>query len=336
MKEHKIPHGKAQTSLRTARAVLSVLLLSSICYALILAPSSASPNSVALAAELPANQHSEVAITPRAANVPSTPAGTGAERQAQSRLPDDESIPSKGNAAKEGQSDDESVESGSTAHSDWSMPTPPPQYAPAHPALEETPPVDYSAIPAGYDCAGTRAVLEVARTNYPEITIVFAYPGSEDPLLENIWQHFVRFGYVAMTHEDYQDTRLFSCAPNCQFWNAAMLRDRGYTQGSVSRVMAHERVHNTQAANDPELAIHINIRGMYGTVTQQNWNYQALMEGHAELTGANVGPSSYDAFEAYYRQVQSWAEANGCISLFNAAVVGHWNAFLLLMELYEG
>ena len=225
---------------------------------------------------------------------------------------------------------------GSVSHSDWLMLAPSTQLASAHPALEETPPVDdYSAIPAGYDCAGTRAVLEVARTNYPEITIVFAYPGSDDPLLENIWQHFARFGYVAMTHEDYQETRLFSCAPNCQFWNAAMLRDRGYTRGSVSRVMAHERVHNTQAANDPELAIHINIRGMYGPVTQQNWNYQALMEGHAELTGANVGPSSYDAFEAYYRQMQGWAEANGCSSLFNAAVVGHWNAFLLLMELYE-
>ena len=177
--------------------------------------------------------------------------------------------------------------------------------------------------------------MEVASANYPELTIVFVYPGSGDPLLEKLWLHFARCGYVAMTHEDNQDTRLFPCAPNCQFWNAAMLRNRGYSYGSVSRVMAHERVHNAQAANDPELAIHINLRGAYGAITQQDWNYRALIEGHAELTGANVGPPYYNSFEAYYRQVRNWAEVNGRLDLFNAAVTGHWDAFLQLMDLYN-
>lgn len=358
MKRQKLSREKAQATSRIVGIVPRMFLLSLIWCGLILAPSRASSlDPVVLAAELPAIQQPEVAVTPPAARASSTSLATA----------DDEILLSEGKAAGEKQSDgstetvasdsqtsekspgagyhpDDFFQEGKASdpgkkapvYSDWPMSTPPPQYTSSLPAPEVVSAVDYSVIPSEYDCAGTQAVLEVARTNYPEITIVFAYPGSGDPLLESIWQHFARFGYVAMTHEDNQDTRLFSCTPNCQFWNAVKLRDRGYSQGSVSRVMAHERVHNAQAVNDPELAIHINMNGAYGPTTQRNWNYQALIEGHAEFTGANVGPSSYDAFEAYYCQVQGWAEANGHLDLFDAAVEGHWDAFVYLMDLYEG
>lgn len=215
------------------------------------------------------------------------------------------------------------------------------------PTMTLTPTIIYTpTIPPEFSGPGIRHLYELAKDpimpSCPNgIQIIVVWPNSTDPTIRALANFMKAQGFTAMTHEDVPETKNFSCYNCCQFWSGPRWNNTIVSD----RVYKHEIMHNRQAANDPLLANHISgdidvLKDCLGNLTnckrhQNNDNkaYQSLIEGHAELQGANVGGSRYNKFENFYnlleREVNNVTVCNGesAISLFNEAVMGGWDSY---------
>jgi len=194
----------------------------------------------------------------------------------------------------------------------------------------------YGQIPADYDSVGARTALKYSQQSRPGTTIVFCYEGIKDETIQEVCQFLFKQGWVSMSQEDVPLAMSVACAPDCQFWNAAMLET--YSVQSIQNVMDHENVHNDQANNDPDLATHVSgYIDAAGNRHQQSINkaYQSIIEGHAEAVGKQVGNPSYARFRTFYARFETWAKEKQKQANFNQAADGDWNLFLTLIGQYQ-
>jgi hypothetical protein len=202
-------------------------------------------------------------------------------------------------------------------------PTPTPQ------PTEQAPQYDYSVIPEGYDCVGTRAAVRFCHDH--GVKCVFTTPdmGSLHFNLANRW-------LVAQTFEDDPQTMNYpGCYPEgCIFWNTPMLLGHNYSEASVTHVGLHELVHIEQARRDQELAIHLDA--LNPNQAPLNLGYQCLIEGHAEKTGYQVGVSHlYYRFRTIYKVWGEWALDNQKYDLYLRAANGDWAAYNQFVQDYQ-
>lgn len=184
--------------------------------------------------------------------------------------------------------------------------------------------------PDDYECIGVQTVRRLAQET--GITVVFLYPDSGDGVLDYLWLDLCqRRQLIAMTHEDYDETRSLTCYPNCQFWCADLLYTRDVSAGTAQRVWDHEAVHNAQSAFDPQLAEHVGVEDEQTAIQMA---YQGIIEGLAESVSC-VGGTHYNHFRTLYTSLGDWAEAEGYYDVFESAAFGHYDDFLNLIDFYE-
>ncbi len=208
----------------------------------------------------------------------------------------------------------------------------------------------YGLIPEGYETPSTQALMEAA----PEgIVIIFCYPGISDPNILKSCEFLNDHGFMAMTHEDYPLTTELSCFPNCQIWNPDLAKNAAI--GTIARILAHENVHNRQAANAGP-----DFPGLVSGEIDENYRrqqdaynkaFQALIEGEAErypqpkldengdpvidVVYRHVGNSAgYAAFRAIHADAERYAEKNGRSEEFKLAAMGHYDVFYEFIEDY--